>query len=288
MSKRKVSGSCGGGGSGLVAFLGAIEARSELCEVVRGAGASAGSMGEATDQFGLDKKKVKRVTFDALINGRLLKFRPDVWSGALVDWRILGDLVDELFGKGVKLGDVPKGRKLSVCVTPLNGGGPKRFTSTDHPRVLLRDVLPASSAFKVGITGAAQITSHLLGAYTPDPFWYVDGGRTDNVCDSVWDDDKEPNVALRLGSVENPENERVVRGGDLVSMVTAEELVTLWAANQPRTRRDDGKLVQVDGENLWSFKQTQAELEDQYDRGYVSAKAQIQEWLTCTSSTEVT
>jgi predicted acylesterase/phospholipase RssA len=251
--------------------MGAANARADLVDVVRGAGASAGAACEAVGAYGVPWAKARKAVTDALVNGDLLRFDLDVLGGGgLLDFGVYGELVDSIFGR-VTLGDAT--HDLSVCVTPLNGGGPLYLSTAHHPGVLLREALVASASFLGAVTGFAKIPSLMLGKYTPSPWYYVDGGRTDNVCDSVWDHHASPNIALRL----RPSADRVVRS--VAEAIVAERMVTLWAANQPRTTRLDGLLVDVDGVNAWAFQQTKTEVDGAWARGYASAHRQISGWL---------
>lgn len=268
-----VSGSTGGGGAGIAYLMGAANARADLVTQVRGAGASAGAACEAVGAYGVPWAKARKAVTDALVNGDLLRFDLDVaMGGGILDFGVYGDLVDDIFGKGVTLGDAT--HDLAVCVTPLNGGGPLYLSTSHHPGVLLREALVASASFLGAVTGFAKIPSLMLGKYTPSPWYYVDGGRTDNVCDAVWDGEAEVNIALRL----RPSPDKPVRS--IPEAIVAERMVTLWAANQPRTRRTDGLLVDVDGVNAWTFQQTKTDVDGAWARGYASAHRQIESWLS--------
>jgi hypothetical protein len=69
-----------------------------------------------------------------------------------------------------------------------------------------------------------------------------------------------------------------VREGDLLGQLLAEEMVSVWAASQPKARRPQDLQVRVAGGNDWRFKKSRAEVLDEIAAGRKSAAEQIKRW----------
>lgn len=254
-----------GTGPAITYMAGAAKAASKVLEGMGASGASGGAACAVSTSYQLPPEKLDKAIVDAIASGALLRPRPDLSGFGWLNFRALEQIIDELLGAGRKMGDSPL--PLVIGVTPLDGGGPMYLSKKDTPQVLVREAVSAACRFKIGISGCTKIPS-LGTAMSPDVRLFVDSGRTDNTCDGVWRDRPEPTVAFRLATPPGPE--RRVFEGELIEQLIAEEMVSLWAANQTKTGPGDF-VIDVGGANDWRFSKSAAQCRREIQQGYDSA-----------------
>lgn len=273
MPKPPVYGCISGGGPGITYLAGAAAALDARCRVVGWSGASAGALVAAAKAFGVEDALILATISQALAGGHLLRVDPLAMArGGVLDWEVLGRLVDKVIGPNKRMKDakVP----LVVAVTDLDRRRPYYIDRFTHPDVKVREAVMASSAFMAGVTPACHIPS-LGTALSPDVRLFADGGYTDNTVDGVWDVMEAPRVLLRLAP--NAEVQRV-RPGDVAGIHGAVLASALYAASQPKSRRADGLVVDVEGGNDWDMRKAILQTEQEWQRGYDSTSGHVARW----------
>lgn len=271
--KRATYASISGGGPGITYLAGAAAALDVRCRVLGWSGASAGALIASAKAFDVEDTLILQHISQALGNGNLLRIDPlAVARGGVLDWEVLGRLVDKVIGVGKRLRDarVP----LVIAVTDLDRRRPMYLDRITHPDVKVREAVMASSAFMAGATPACHIPS-LGTALSPDVRLFADGGYTDNTVDGVFDVMEAPRVLLRLAP--NAEVQRV-RPGDVAGIHGAVLASALYAASQPKSRRTDGLVVDVEGQNDWDMHKATLQVEQEWQRGCDSTSRQVATW----------
>jgi predicted acylesterase/phospholipase RssA len=266
--------SISGGGPGITYLAGAAAALDVRHKVLGWAGVSAGALVAVGKAFHVDDAAIHAAIQHALTVGNLLRFDPSsVVRGGVVDWDVLGRYVDRLIGHGTRMG---KARThLVIGVTNLDQRRPLYLTREKNPDVKVREAVMASCAFMAGVTPACSIPS-LGTVLSPDVRLFADGGYTDNTVDQVWDAQEAPRVLLRLAPSDDV---RRVRPGDVAGIHGAVMQSALWASSQPKSKRVDGCVVDVDGGNSWDFRKDPLAIEAEWRKGYDSASAALRGWM---------
>lgn len=271
--KRPVYGCISGGGPGITYLAGAASALDVRARVVGWSGASAGALVAAAKAFGVEDALIMATISQALGNGHLLRIDPlAVARGGVLDWEVLGRMVDKVIGPGKRMADAAL--PLVICVTDLDRRRPLYIDRITNPEVKVREAVMASSAFMAAVTPACRIPS--LGTpLSPDVRLFCDGGYTDNTVDGVWDVMDAPRVLLRLA----PDGDvRRVREGDISAIHGAVLASALYAASQPKSRRTDGLVVDVEGANDWKMQKATLVVEQEWQRGYDSTSGHVARW----------
>ena len=272
--KRPAYGCISGGGPGITYLAGAAAALDVRCRVLGWSGASAGALVAAAKAFGVEDALIHAVIGQALAAGSLLKVNPlAVARGGVLDWEVLGHLVDRVIGRDRRMRDATL--PLVICVTDLDRRRPLYIDRITNPDVKVREAVMASCAFMAGATPACHI--HSLGtALSPDVRLFADGGYVDNTVDGVWDAMEAPRVLLRL----EPDHEvRRVRPGDVAGIHGATLASALYATSQPKSRRSDGLVVDVRGRNDWDMRKHLLQTEEEWRVGYDSTSGTVTRWV---------
>lgn len=268
---------CGGGaGTAIDAMAGAYAETHKHINPKGYSGVSASALLSCGYAFKQSDAKIYSAIKDILTNGKIIKLSNDSWErGGILDWNVIGEVIDQLIGKNVKIGDSPK--HLIIGVSDLDRGRPLYISSENHPHVLIREALQASTAFMCGITPACQIPSLSTAKYSPDIRLFADGGWTDNTTDSVFDIKNTARVLLRLRNDDSIER---VRKGDLLGIAKGVLKCSLYAANQIKSKQSRGLVVDVDAVNNWNFKKTPQMVDINYNRGIGSVRCFDQSFQT--------
>lgn len=227
-----------------------------------------GAIVAALKSFGFDDDDILDLFVRFLDGGLLDVGVGGLLRGGILDWRAIGAAVDVVLGPKAKLGDALK--PLVIGVTSLDEGRPWYLSKREHPQVLVREALTASASFMAGVTPAAIIPS-LGTAMSPDVRLWADGGYTDNTVDHVWDSKTSPRVLLRLAGGGRDR----IYPGEAVGIAGAVVRAGLWAQSQPKSRRDDGIVVEVPSSGGWDFKKDRRAVTAEWTAGYDATKAQI-------------
>jgi predicted acylesterase/phospholipase RssA len=256
-----------GCGTAITGMLGAADEADNFIEFVGASGASGGAMVAAKKMFGVNSKKATDRICE-LLDGNIIKFSVDALGrGGCLNWHVIGNVIDELFGVNCKLGDSPK--PLVIAVTDLDWARQMYLSSTATPNVLLRDAIMASSAFMAFATPACKIPS--LGTkLSPDIRLFSDGGYTDNTVDDVFDNLPCPRILFRLKDEDFPKR---IRDGDVFGIHGAVFRSMLWSANKPKSKRHDGLIVPVNVKNDWDFTKTKKRIQSEYLSGQLCVRA---------------
>lgn len=201
-----------------------------------------------------------------IFSGQILKLSADSFGRAgILDWSVIGDAIDQIIGKGAKMGDAFAG--LCVVATNLDRREPWYFSKIATPNVLVREALMASAAFMGGVTPACPVPS-IGTARSPDTRLFSDGGYVDNTCDHAWDLKHEPRILIRL----KPDSEvRRIRQGDVIGIHKAVISSLFWASNQIKSKRHDGQVIDIPFYNDWDFTKSPDQVEKEYSQGYGAA-----------------
>lgn len=268
---------CGGGaGSAIDAMAGAYAQSHKYINPKGYSGISASAILSSGYAFKQSDAKIYSAIKDILTSGKIITLSSDSWErGGILDWNVIGEIIDQLIGKGVKLGDSPK--HLIIGVSDLDRGRPLYLSSENHPHVLLREALQASTAFMCGITPACQIPSLSTAKFSPDIRLFADGGWTDNTSDGVFDSKNVPRVLLRLRNDDAIER---VRKGDLLGIAKGVLKCSLYATNQIKSKQPRGLVIDVDAVNNWNFKKTPQMVDINYNKGIGSVRCFDQSFQT--------
>lgn len=257
---------CIGGGGDAITYLAGAAAGISAVSMVHGwAGVSAGAIIAAAKSFSVRDKDIL-ATLKKVFSGKIIQLSSDSFGrGGVLDWSVVGDIIDEILGKDVTCGDAFY--PLVICATNLDTGSPIYFSKLHTPRVLVREALMASSSFMGFATPAVPIPS--LGTkLSPDVRLFCDGGWTDNTCDHAWEKGAHPRIMLRLA----PDNSVVrTRPGDLLGIGKAVLRSSLFAQNQLKSKRYDGKVIDLPFRNNWDFFKSAEQVEAEYDKGHGAA-----------------
>jgi predicted acylesterase/phospholipase RssA len=233
-------------------------------------GTSGGAVLAACGSFLIPADEIKK-TIVKMLDGRMISISLNSFGrSGLLNWNLIGDEIDRVFGKCCKLGD--SDLPLVVCVTDLDTGKPKYLSKLSTPFVLLREALQASTAFMCFATPAIRIPSLSVSPLSPDIRLFCDGGWTDNTCDHVFDHRKEPRISLRLNP--NYDVERV-REFETLKIQRAVFRASLYAQSQRKSRRLDGINLDIDIRNNWDFSKNISQIESSYKQGSASAVQQL-------------
>ena len=271
--KRPVYGCISGGGPGITFLAGAAAALDVRAKVLGWSGASAGALVAAAKAFDVEDSLIMAAISQALGNGHLLRIDPlAVARGGVLDWEVLGRMVDKVIGPGKRLADARL--PLVICVTDLDKRRPMYLDRITNPEVKVREAVMVSCAFMAGVTPACAIPS--LGTpLSPDVRLFADGGYVDNTVDGVFDAMEAPRVLLRLAP--NADVQRI-RSGDISGIHGAVLASALYAASQPKSRRTDGLVVDVEGANDWKMAKAVLQTEQEWQRGYDSTSGHVARW----------
>lgn len=234
-----------GGASHVATLAGALFRLAERRAVCGAAGVSAGAIVAAALAFGIPGGKVLELLCHLLSGNRVLDRQiggPFVDGWGLCQWNVIRDEVGKLLGPKTTLGDSPV--PLVVVVSDAYFRVPRYLSKRDTPSVSVVDALGTSS----------QIWP--LAPMRPIPTWasvvgnrrFFDGGFGDNFPDHVFDEKEEPTVGLRLGGAPA----EAVRLDSLDDAAFAALETMTYAAQQSKTKRDDGLTVDVDTTGLGS------------------------------------
>lgn len=182
-----------GGASHAATIAGGAIALDDEGDVVGWSGVSAGFLIALLGAFG----RLKEAPFlleRMLQNNRVLDIGGVDGDLGLCEWNVIPQLVDDVLGKGVTMGQAIT--PLVGVVTNADTGRPLYISKRDHPDVLVRDVARATSAL-VPLASLVPIPS-LGTAVSPDVRLFFDGGFVDNLPDHVFAEHREPTVSLSL------------------------------------------------------------------------------------------
>lgn len=268
MTRPKCYGAISGGGPRGTFLAGAAAALDASCEVLGWSGASIGAIVAALKAFGMPDDKILALFVRFLDGGLIDVGFGGLTRGGILDWRAIGDAVDVALGPKAKLGDAVT--PLVIGVTSLDEGCPWYLSKREHPQILVREALTASSSFMAGVTPAAVIPS-LGTTMSPDVRLWADGGYTDNTVDHVWDAKTSPRVLLRLAGGERDR----VYPGEAGGIAGAVLRATLWSQSQPKSKRDDGMVVEVPSSGGWDFKKSRDDVNAEWTAGYDATRKQL-------------
>ncbi len=178
-----------------------------------------------------------------LQKNRVLDIKHADGNLGLCAWQVVPDLVDELLGPNVRMGDSPI--PLVGVVTSADTGRPLYLSKKHAPKVLVRDVARATSAI---VPLASMVTMPSMGTdLSPDRRLFFDGGFTDNLPDHVFDVRPEPTISLSLGAddsiVRVPTFAVEANAGFLQAMAVVRAVT--FAQCQRKSRRADVDGVHV-------------------------------------------
>lgn len=248
-----------GGASHAPTIAGAAAALDAIGDVLGWSGASAGAAMAALKAFGFTDDVALGLCFDLLRDNRVLDWELPDGDGGLCAWEVVPKLCDTIFGSKARLGDavVP----LVIAVSDLTNGRAVYLSKRDHPHVLLREALRASTAFP-GVAPALSIPS--LDANPRRRF--TDGGEIDNTTDAVWDGQTHPRVSVRLGGNNDP---IPIADGDYLALAGAHWRAMRVASNLLKSKRRDGFDVTVEeiGNGL-DFSLTKTQIAVRYKTGH--------------------
>lgn len=240
MSRGRCNVALPGGASHVATIAGAALQLDQDHDVVGWSGVSAGFLVALLAAFG-ELHQAPALMEQFLRRNRVLDFNGVDGNIGACAWRAIPDLVDDVLGDGVKMGDalVP----LYGVVTSADTREPVYLSSKVTPNVLVSEVARATSAI---VPLARMVPIPSLGTeLSPDVRLFFDGGYVDNLPDDVFDFAPAPTVAVRLrhrsGIV------RVREGDPLAQALAIAGAVTFAACQRKSRRRDhDGIVVDVD------------------------------------------
>lgn len=209
-------------------------------------GVSAGTGPCAAVSFGV-LEKLPRILREWMQDNRILDIVPDGKLG-LCAWRRIPELVDELLGKGVELGEaqIP----LAILVTDADAAARGDecvvvLSSWATPRVKVSEAIRAAMAL---VPLAPMVPIPSLGTeLTPDIRLFFDCGFSKNVPDDVYDSRPEPTIAcsVRQRPTLTGKPIRVTADNGLAQAAAVIGAVTR-APDRPSTRRTDGLHIVLD------------------------------------------
>lgn len=247
-----------GGASHVATIAGAASAIDETIDVPGWSGASAGGLVAIAKAFAVPDKRIHDLLRTILRDNRMLDVAPfELGDMGICSWQVIPDAIDELLGKGAMMGDALTA--LVVVATDLGTGEPQYFSRKHTPRVLVREVARATSAFPLV---APQVK---IPSYTDDGRLYTDGGVTDNTVDAVWDGWSVPRVAIRLVGGEDRHD---VRYGDPLAQSFALVRAFQHGAGIMKSVRQDGMVIDVPrrGDGM-DFSLSLAQIDDRWHTG---------------------
>lgn len=265
-----------GAASHIITELGFDAGVREYVDPAGYAGTSAGGAVAIAGAFGVPVKKTRAVLKHLLQDDRVLDINPFSASDldgdmGLCAWEVVPAAVDDLIGKGVRLGDSPI--PLVLGTTDLDSGLPLYFDSRveGHKRILVRDIArPMTSIPFLG--PQLTIPSWMVGTLTPSVQLQTDGGVSDNTVDHVFDDQREPRVAVRL--VPHRAQVHRVYKHQKIKQALAVFRAMLTAAGRIKSVRGDGAVIDIpaigDG---FDFSLTEQQIDERYSMGYATAIA---------------
>lgn len=236
MSKRRAFVCLPGGASHVATIFGAADECSERLDVAGVSGVSAGFLVAVLLAFGKMAEGPKLL--ERLLQGnRVLDPGVDGDLG-LCRWEVIPAIVDEVLGKGARMGDalIP----LVGVVTDADRARPLYVSKRDHPYTLVSEVARASSAI---LPIAKMVPIPSLGTQmSPDIRLFYDGGFVDNLPDHVFDEsaDDAPVVSVSLDAGDDVV--RVKPGQHLQQCAAVVRAIT-FAQGQRKTRRKGGLRI---------------------------------------------
>lgn len=258
-----------GAGPGITWEAGAAAALDSVFDVVGWAGTSAGALIATLKAFAVPDDVILHHLKNMLRDGKMIDIVPDGRMG-LLQWEAIPALCDKVLGPSAKMDDALT--DLVVCVSDLDTGLPQYISKKKHPKVLLREVLPATASFAPGLITPICTIPSLGTEMSPDISGKGDGGWTDNCCSAVWDDCREPTIHVRFHEAD------IKRVRDWQPIATASALMKcgLNAANANRSvrRHADGQTAWLSRDGSWNFQKPDSLVEKEYHEGYDAVMAQ--------------
>jgi hypothetical protein len=261
-----------GGASHVATLAGADAALASLVDFAGVSGVSAGGLVAVARAFNVAAARTQALIEDMLQDSRVLDINPfRLGDGGVCAWEVIPKAVDKLIGPGRTFQEAV--HPLCVVATNLDTGGPRYLSSWLTPTVKVREAARATSAIP-GIAPTVAIPS-LGTSLSPDIRLHTDGGVTDNTCDDVFDDEKEPRIALRLRGG----NDLVrVRHGDNIGQAFAVFRAATWAASRLKSTRKDGLVIDLPALGSgFNFDLTVDEIRARWRAGYDAVMARAGE-----------
>lgn len=265
--RRAVFAALPGGASHVASIAGAASALDLHADVLGWAGVSAGFLVAVMHAFGKAEKLPGLLT-TMLAANRVLDVWPDGRLG-LCEWKVIPTLVDEVLGRGVRLGDALT--PLVGVVTSADTGQPVYLSKRDTPNVLVSEACRASSAIH---PLAPFVPVPSLGTVmSPDVRLFIDGGFTDNLPDHVFDHQIERTVSVAL----NVDESSRVRPGDALAQCLAVMRAVTFSQSQRKSRRHTINVdIEAQGSGL-DFDLTPTEVQARFARGAAAVTFAVNE-----------
>ena len=247
-----------GGASHVATIAGAASALDETIDVPGWSGASAGGLVAIAKAFAVPDRRIHDLLRVILRDNRMLDVAPfELGDMGICSWQVIPDAIDELLGKGAMMGDALTA--LVVVASDLGERRPQYFSRKHTPRVLVREVARATSAFPLV---APQVK---VPSFTDDGRLFTDGGVTDNTTDAVWDGWSVPRVAVRLTGSDARHD---VHYGDPLAQSFALVGALQFSAGTMKSTRQDGLVVDVPkrGDGM-DFSLSIAQIDERWNTG---------------------
>lgn len=269
------------GGAGHVTTLaGAAAGIARLRKVLGWSGVSAGFLVAMAMAFGIDTSRLRRLLFHVTQENRLLDVAPfELGDLGLCGGHVIPRLIKELIGEKTTMGDSPV--PLVAAVGDLTDGKARYYSKAATPHALVWEVGAATSAFPL-VFPQRQILSVF-----PDGRLFTDGGTCDNTTSEVWDERKEPRIAVRLVEDDPKPRKPVVLGDPLRQALALVECMSSAASRYPQTR-DDGLIIDVKkiGDGM-DFSVPEKESRARWLQGWKDATTALGPYMSLSSSPSV-
>lgn len=263
-----------GCGGDIDIVLAALREGEVMFDIVGLAGASGGGVCATFGAFGVEPPQAISETARLLGGNRMLDVGVPDGRAGICDWNEIRLACDRVLGSKATLGDAIL--PLVVGATCIDSQRPAYFSKRTHPRMLVRDVLPAMCAFP-GVAKVQTIPS-LGSPMSPDRRLWSDLGLTDNCPDHVFDDEVAPRIAVRLRRV-GPQPR--IELWDYLGQAKAIAMSLLYAPSARRSVRTDGLdiTLEVEAGGSLNFDKTPAEVRSRYEKARRAFRSAVKGWL---------
>lgn len=275
MSKPPVCRTYQGGAAHGMAELGADDALDDYTDGVAFSGASVGSLLALARAFAVPRPRVRAAMAHALTDNRLLDLHPSAGArGGACLGRVLRDLVADLIGPRVRLGDAAFPVVVGATSLDPRERGPRYLSKRDTPHVLVIDTVVGCHF--PGVFAAAPIPSLSGSDLVPDVRLHTDLGAGDNTTDHLWDAPHwPPRVHLRLVGADVVSDDAArIHPGEIDEIALAIFDVVASGASNIKSKRSDGLVINVPriGNGL-CFDERREVLDARYNAGAAAVHA---------------